>query len=204
MLRRLIAFVVTLLIGCASGTALAADEAPDAVISRLSADVVELAKDKCVETGDVAAIMALVDHKVMPHVDFTRMTASAVGRPWREASPKQQARLQQEFKTLLVRTYAGALVQARSLTIAVRPLRAAPEETEVTVRTAISGGAEPIQVDYRLHKTPDGWKIYDLNVLGVWLAQAYRGQFAAEIQSKGIDGLIAALAERNSKHNPKG
>jgi phospholipid transport system substrate-binding protein len=132
------------------------------------------------------------------------MTASAVGRPWRDASPQQQARLQQEFKTLLVRTYAGALIQMRNLTIVVRPLRAAPEESEVTVRTAISGGAQPIQLDYRLQKTPDGWRIHDLNVLGVWLAQAYRGQFAAEIQSKGIDGLIAALAERNNKPNAKG
>ena len=204
MRHRLVTCGAALLISCASGPARAADEAPDAVISRLSAEVVELAKEKCVETGDVAAIMALVDRKVMPHVDFTRMTASAVGRPWREASPQQQARLQQEFKTLLVRTYAGALIQMRNLTIVVRPLRAAPEESEVTVRTAISGGAQPIQLDYRLQKTPDGWKIHDLNVLGVWLAQAYRGQFAAEIQSKGIDGLIAALAERNNKPNAKG
>jgi phospholipid transport system substrate-binding protein len=204
MLRRHFIHFASLLLYCASGAAVAADELPDAVIARLSVDVVELAKEKCVETGDVAAIMALVDRKVMPIVDFNRMTASAVGRPWREASPEQQLRLQHEFKTLLVRSYAGVLSEARNLTISVRPLRAAPEESEVTVRTAIGSNARTIQLDYRMHKTPDGWKIYDLNVLGVWLAQSFRSQFAAEIQAKGIDGLIAALAERNNKPSSKG
>lgn len=204
MLRRLCANFASLLLCCATGVALADDEQPDAMISRLSADVVEMAKEKCVESGDAAAIMALVDRKVMPSVDFTRMTASAVGRPWREASPEQQARLKHEFKTLLVRSYAGVLSEARNLTISVRPLRAAAGDSEVTVRTAISTGTGTIQLDYRLQKTADGWKIYDLNVLGVWLVQSYRGQFAAEIQSKGIDGLIATLAERNSRAGTKG
>ena len=204
MFRRLLAHCAALLFCCATGVACASDEQPDVVISRLSAEVVELAKEKCVESGDVVAIMALVDRKVMPNVDFNRMTASAVGRPWREASPEQQERLKQEFKTLLVRSYAGVLTEARNLTISVRPLRMAPEDSEVTVRTAINAGTGTIQLDYRMQKTSDGWKIHDLNVLGVWLAQSYRGQFAAEIQSKGIDGLIATLAERNNRASTKG
>ena len=204
MFRRLLAHCAALLFCCAAGVACASDEQPDVVISRLSAEVVELAKEKCVESGDVVAIMALVDRKVMPNVDFNRMTASAVGRPWREASPEQQERLKQEFKTLLVRSYAGVLTEARNLTISVRPLRMAPEDSEVTVRTAINAGTGTIQLDYRMQKTSDGWKIHDLNVLGVWLAQSYRGQFAAEIQSKGIDGLIATLAERNNRASTKG
>jgi phospholipid transport system substrate-binding protein len=140
----------------------------------------------------------------MPNVDFTRMTASAVGRTWRQATPEQQLRLQQEFKTLLVRTYAGALSQVKDLAITVKPLRAGASDTEVVVRTLIKGHGEPIQLDYRLEKSADGWKIYDLNVLGVWLVEAYRGQFLAEIQSKGIDGLIATLAARNNKSATKG
>ena len=204
MLQRLFAPFVALLLCGATDIAFADAEQPDVMIGRLSAEVVELAKEKCVESGDVAAIMALVDRKLMPNVDFNRMTAAAVGRPWREASPEQQARLKHEFKTLLVRSYAGVLNEARNLTISVRPLRMAAEDSEVTVRTAIHAGNGPIQLDYRMQKTADGWKIYDLNVLGVWLAQSYRGQFAAEIQSKGIDGLIAALSERNNKASTKG
>lgn len=204
MLRRGFAQFFILLVCGAAGATFANDEPPDAVINRLSAEVVELAKEKCVENGDVPEIMALVDRKVMPNVDFTRMTAAAVGRPWREASPEQQARLKHEFKTLLVRSYAGVLVEARNLTISVRPLRVTPEDSDVTVRTAISGGARSIQLDYRLQKSTGGWKIYDLNVLGVWLTQSYRGQFAAEIQAKGIDGLIATLAARNNKASAKG
>src|SRR5664279_5160745 len=168
MFRRLLAHCAALLFCCAAGVSCAGDEQPDVVISRLSADVVELAKEKCVESGDVVAIMALVDRKVMPNVDFNRMTASAVGRPWREASPEQQERLKQEFKTLLVRSYAGVLTEARNLTISVRPLRMAPEDSEVTVRTAMNAGTGTIQLDSRMRKTADGWKIHDLNVLGVW------------------------------------
>jgi len=197
-------FAAALVLCLAGSAALALDEAPDTMIKRLSADVVELAKDKAVESGDASKIMALVDAKVMPNVDFARMTASAVGRPWRQASADQQQRLQQEFKTLLVRTYAGALSQVKDLTITLRPLRAAAEDNEVVVRTSIKGRGEPIQLDYRLEKSADGWKIYDLNVMGVWLVEAYRGQFTAEIQSKGIDGLIATLAARNGRSATKG
>ena len=176
----------------------AADEAPDALIKRLSADVLETIKnDKAIQAGDTSRIISLVDTRVMPNVNFQRMTASAVGRNWRSATPEQQKRLQDEFKTLLVRTYSGALSQVSDQTIALKPLRAAAEDTEVIVRSEIRGHGDVIQLDYRLEKQATGWKIYDLNVLGVWLVETYRGQFAQEITAKGIDGLIASLAERN-------
>ncbi|WAC73248.1 ABC transporter substrate-binding protein [Roseateles sp. SL47] len=181
-------------------SAFAADSStPDQLIRQLSIETLDAVKgDKAIQGGDVNKIMELVDTKVMPHVDFQRITSSAVGRFWRQASPEQKQRLQDEFKTLLVRTYAGALTQVRDQTIALKPLRAAPEDTEVVVRTEIRGRGDPIQLDYRLEKTAAGWKIYDVNVLGIWLADQYRNSFAQEINANGIDGLIKALAERNA------
>ena len=188
--------------------ALAADEAPDALVKRLSVDVLEtLRKDKSIKAGDVDRIMALVDKTIMPHVNFRRMTAASVGPGWRKATPEQQARLQDEFKTLLVRTYAGALSQVTDQSIVVKPLRAAAEDKDVLVRTEIVGKGDPIQLDYRLEKTPGegaGWKIYNLNVLGVWLVETYRSQFAQEINAKGIDGLIDTLVARNKSNAAKG
>lgn len=181
--------------------AFAADaSAPDQLIRQLSIETLEAVKsDKAIQGGDVNKIMQLVDTKVMPHVDFQRITASAVGRFWRQATPEQKQRLQEEFKTLLVRTYAGALTQVKDQTIALKPLRAAAEDSEVVVKTEIRGpGRDPIQLDYRLEKTDGGWKIYDVNVLGIWLADQYRNSFAQEINANGIDGLIKALAERNA------
>lgn len=182
-------------------SAFAADEAPDALIKRLSVDVLETIKtDKSMQSGDVNKIMALVDSKIMPNVNFQRMTASAVGPGWRQASPEQQKRLQDEFKTLLVRTYSGALSQVSDQSITVKPLRASAEDKDVVVRTEVRGRGDPIQLDYRLEKTPGegaGWKVYNLNVLGVWLVETYRSQFAQEINAKGIDGLIALLADKN-------
>jgi phospholipid transport system substrate-binding protein len=182
----------------------AADEAPDALVKRLSTDVLETIKaDKSIKAGDVNKIMALVDSKIMPNVNFQRMTASAVGPAWRQATPEQQQRLQEEFKKLLVRTYAGALDQVSDQTVAVRPFRGSPDDKEVLVRTEVRGSGDPVQLDYRLEKTPGeagGWKIYNLNVLGVWLVDTYRSQFAQEINAKGIDGLIAALAERKKRN----
>ena len=179
----------------------AADEAPDAMIKRLSDEVLNIIRtDKSVKQGDVDRIMTVVDSKVMPNVDFRRMTAAAVGPAWRQASPEQQKRLQDEFKMLLVRTYSGALAQVDDQTVSVKPLRAAPEDKEVVVRSEIRGRGDPIQLEYRMEKTPgegSGWKIYNLNVLGVWLVDTYRTQFAQEINAKGVDGLIATLAERN-------
>ena len=179
----------------------AAEEAPDALVKRLSTDVLETIKaDKTIAMGDTAKVVSLVETKVMPHLNFERMTASAVGPAWRQATPEQKKRLQDEFKTLLVRTYSGALSQVSDQVITLKPFRAAAEDKEVIVRTEIRGGGDPIQLDYRLEKTPGsgaGWKIYNLNVLGIWLVETYRSQFAQEINAKGIDGLITTLAERN-------
>jgi len=179
----------------------AADEAPDALIKRLSDEVLGAIKaDKAIQAGDTNRILALVDSKIMPNVNFQRMTAAAVGPAWRQATPEQQKRLQDEFKILLVRTYSGALAQVDDQVISLKPMRSSPADTEVVVRTEIRGRGDPIQLEYRLEKTPGqgaGWKIYNLNVLGVWLVETYRSQFATEINSKGIDGLITALADRN-------
>ena len=197
LLQRFMSVIAAGLLALASFTALAQD-GPDQLIRRLSVDVLDTIKtDKEMQSGNVRKIVALVDGKVMPHVNFTRMTASAVGRAWRQATPEQQKRLQDEFKTLLVRTYAGALSQVKDQSIAVKPLRGSAADTEVIVRTEVIGRGDPIQLDYRLEKTADGWRIYDLNVLGVWLVETYRSQFAQEITARGIDGLITALAERN-------
>jgi phospholipid transport system substrate-binding protein len=185
----------------------AADEAPDALVKRLSTDVLETIKaDKTIKAGEINKIMVLVDTKIMPNVNFQRMTASAVGPAWRQATPEQQQRLQEEFKKLLVRTYAGALDQVSDQTVTVRPFRGSPDDKEVLVRSEVRGSGDPVQLDYRLEKTPGeagGWKIYNLNVLGVWLVDTYRSQFAQEINAKGIDGLIAKLAERNKLNGKK-
>ena len=207
MLRRNFAQLAAVLVSSvmlAMPAAHAQDEAPDALIKRLSADVLDKIKtDKTVQGGDMTRVMVLVDSQVMPNVNFTRMTASAVGRSWRQATPEQQKKLQDEFKSLLIRTYSGALSQVKDQTINVKPLRAAAGETEVVVRTEVLGRGDPIQLDYRLEKTATNWKIYDLNVLGVWLVETYRNQFAQEINAKGIDGLIASLSERNKTNNAK-
>lgn len=191
-----------------AGFAHAADEAPDVMIKRLSTDVLETIKaDKAMRGGDVPKIITLVDTRIMPNVNFQRMTASAIGPAWRNATPEQKTKLQDEFKTLLVRTYAGALSQVSDQTINVKPMRSAPEDKEVIVRTEVKGSGDPIQLEYRMEKTPgegSGWKIYDLNVLGVWLVQTYKSQFATEITAKGIDGLITSLAERNKSNGKKG
>jgi phospholipid transport system substrate-binding protein len=186
----------------------AADEAADALIKRLSTEVLDsIRADKSIQAGDVGRIVTLVDTKIMPNVNFQRMTASAVGPAWRQATPEQQKRLQDEFKTLLVRTYAGALTQIVDQTIVVKPMRAAPEDKEVVVRSEVKGQGDAIQLEYRLEKTPGegaGWKIYNLNVLGVWLVETYRSQFAQEINAKGLNGLITTLSERNKANAKKG
>ncbi|WP_413815769.1 phospholipid-binding protein MlaC [Hydrogenophaga sp.] len=178
--------------------AMAAEEGPDDLVRRISTEVLDTIKsDAAIQAGDSARIAALVDGKIMPNVNFRRMTSSAVGRFWRQATPEQQQALQAEFKTLLVRTYSGALAEVKDQTLSFKPLRTRPEDKEVVVRSEVRGKGDPIQLDYRLEKTEAGWKIYDLNVLGVWLVETYRSQFAQEINAKGIDGLIQSLAERN-------
>jgi phospholipid transport system substrate-binding protein len=175
-----------------------AQQTPDGLIKQLSEEVIETVKrDPAIQAGDVQKIITLVDAKVLPHVNFQRMTASAVGRFWRQATPEQKSRLQDEFKLLLVRTYSGALTEVKDQTVQLKPTRFSPQDTEVIVRTEVRGRGEPIQLDYRLEKADAGWKIYDVNVLGVWLVEQYRSSFAQEISASGIDGLIAKLAERN-------
>ncbi len=188
-------------LGFASG-ANAADEAADAFIKRVSTDILDAIKaDKSIRNGDINKIMILVDQRVMPHVNFLRMTASAVGPGWRQATPAQQKRLQEEFETLLIRTYSGALGQVSDQTISVKPLRAAADDKEVLVRTEVRGKGDPIQLDYRVEKAADGsWKVYNMNVMGIWLVENYKTQFAQEINAKGVDGLIASLAERNKSN----
>ena len=173
-------------------------EAPDALIMRVGLEVLrQIQADPVLRGGDIDRIMALVDGQLMPHVNFRRMTASAVGRFWRQATPEQRTRLQDEFKLLLVRTYSGALSHVTDQTLVLRPSRFTPQDTEVVVRTELRGRSEPIQIDYRLERTPQGWKVFDLNVMGIWLVDTYRNQFTTEINARGLDGLITALTERN-------
>lgn len=197
-----------LIVGALSaGSAWAQDEAADVFIKRMSTEVLDVIKaDKSMRSGDIAKVVTLVDTRIMPHVDFQRMTASAVGPGWRQATPEQQKRLQEEFKILLVRTYSGALSQISDQVIALKPLRAAPEDKELVVRSEVRGSGEPIQLDYRLEKTPgqgSGWRIFNINVMGVWLVETYKSQFAQEINAKGVDGLIESLAARNKSNSKK-
>lgn len=199
--RTLLTTTLTIACGALSMRVWAQNESPDGLIKRLSNEVLDaIRKDNSVKTGEIGGIIALVDRLIMPHVNFRRMTAAAVGPAWRQATPEQQKRLQDEFKTQLVRTYAGALSQVTDQTIAVKPLRAAAGDKDVLVRTEIIGRGDPVPLDYRLEQTPGegaGWKIYNLSVLGVWLAGSYRDRFIAEINAKGLDGLIAYLTACN-------
>jgi phospholipid transport system substrate-binding protein len=207
-LNRLLASLAVSTLALGVTSVFAVDEAPDAMIQRLSTDVLSTIKaDKSLQSGNLARIVTLVDSKIMPSVNFQRMTASAVGPNWRKASPEQQKRLQEEFKILLVRTYAGALSQISDQVVEMKPLRGSSEDKELIVRSEVKGRGDPIQLDYRLEKTPGegaGWKIYNLNVLGVWLVETYRSQFAQEINASGIDGLITSLSDRNKANAKKG
>ncbi len=181
----------------------AAIEAPDLMVQRLSNDVLErIRTDRDIQNGDLRRVSEFVDATVMPKVDFARMTALAVGRNWRQATPEQQKQLMTEFRALLLRTYSGALSSARDVTLRLRPLRADPADTEIVVRSEIlRPRSEPIQLDYRLQRTAEGWKIYDVNVLGIWLVESYRNQFAQEVSANGIDGLIRTLSEKNRAYD---
>lgn len=175
-------------------------QAPDEFVKTITTDVFATIKgDKAIQAGDLRKVVAVVDTKILPNVNFQRMTATAVGRSWRQATPDQKKRLQEEFKTLLVYTYAGAAAQIKDQTVEIKPMRSRPEDTEVVVRSIVRGKGDPIQLDYRLEKTDTGWKIYDVNVLGAWLVQTYQSSFAQEVNASGIDGLIAKLVERNKQ-----
>ena len=196
---------IGLLLGASA--VMAADEAPDAFVKRISNETLDAVRaDKSIKAGDINKTMQLVDSKLMQHVNFRRMTALATGPGWRKATPEQQERLQEEFKLLLIRTYSGALSQINDQVIEVKPLRGASDEKNLVVQTEVKGKGDPIQLDYRLEKTPGegaGWKIFDLNVLGIWLVENYRSQFSKEINAGGVDGLIKSLSDRYKSNAKK-
>lgn len=196
-------FVAAVLFAWPTG-ARAADEAPDAFINRITNETLDTIKaDPALRGGDMGKIMQLVDDKLMPHVNFQRMTALATGPAWRKATDMQKKRLQEEFKILLVRTYAGGLNQINDQVVVVKPLRPGQPDKNLVVNSDLRGRGEPIQFDYRLEKTPGqgaGWMIFDMNILGVWLIENYRNQFTQEINAGGIDALIASLAARNQSN----
>jgi phospholipid transport system substrate-binding protein len=176
-----------------------AQEAPEALIKRVSGEALErIQKDPELAAGDIKKINTMIDQVIMPHVNFQRMTALAVGRSWRSATPEQQKQLQAEFRSLLVRSYANAFASAKDRTIRMKPVRMEAADTEVTVNTElVPKRGDPVTVGYRLEKAADGWKAYDVNILGVWLVDNYRNQFTQEINAKGVDGLIKSLIEKN-------
>ncbi|MET3130361.1 phospholipid transport system substrate-binding protein [Oxalobacteraceae bacterium GrIS 1.11] len=182
-----------------------ADEAPDALVKRISQEVLDTAKaDKEIQAGNQKRVMDLVESKILPYVDFQRMTSLAAGRFWRDASAEQQKQLANEFRTLLIFTYSGALSQIKNETVEFKPLRADPGDTDVEVRSQVHvARGEPVVLNYRVAKSASGWKIYDINVLGAWLVETYKGSFASEISKSGIDGLIKTLAEKNKNLSSK-
>lgn len=182
-----------------AATAGAQGVAPDALVKSISDDVIGIVKsDKDIKAGNRAKINELVDAKVLPHFNFDRMTALALGRNWPKANPAQQKVLVTEFRTLLVHTYSGALSTYKNEVIEFKPLRAAVADTDVTVRTQVKRpGTEPVSIDYSMEKTPGGWKVYDVVVGGVSLVTNYRESFNAEVRDGGIDGLIKSLASKN-------
>ncbi len=184
------------------GMAHAADEAPDSLIKRISQEVLESAKtDKDIQSGDQSKVLKLVEAKVLPYIDFQRMTELAAGRNWRAATPDQQQELVKQFKSLLIFTYSGALSQVKDQRLEYKPFRADPADTDVEVRSQVitPRAGQVIELNYRLAKGAEGWKIYDINVLGAWLIETYKGNFSAEINKSGIDGLIKTLTAKNAK-----
>lgn len=181
--------------------AVMAQEGPQELVKRISEEVLAIAKaDKDIQSGNQKRVLEVVEEKILPYVDFQRMTTLAAGRHWRQATPEQQKQLVNEFRRLLVYTYSGAITQIRDQRLDFKPMRGSPSDNEVEVRSqVVQPRGEPIQLDYRLEKTADGWKIYDMNILGAWLVETYRGNFSSEINRNGIDGLIKALDERNKK-----
>jgi phospholipid transport system substrate-binding protein len=183
---------------CVAQVGVMAETAPDAFMMQLSTEVIDSVKgDKAIQAGDVGRIRALVDTKIVPHVNLQRMVVKSVGPPWRSASPEQQKRLTEEFKNYLINTYAGALTTVRDQSVKLRPMRAGGNPSEVVVGTDVVGKGEPIQLDYRLEKAGEAWKIYDFNVLGLWATESFRSQFSRDLSSGGIDALIDRLAEKN-------
>ncbi len=173
---------------------------PDGLVKSITADVVNTIKsDPAIQKGDINKISALVNQKILPYTDFERTTRLAMGRSWLAATPEQRSQIIEQFKMLLTRTYSGALAQVRDQRIEYKPLRADPGATDVVVQSQVIGQGQPLQLDYRLTKTANGWRVYDINILGAWLVPAYQQQFAEQINQHGIDGLIQFLTQRNQQ-----
>lgn len=173
---------------------------PDVLIKMVVTDVMASVKaDPEIQKGNIPKVMELVEKKIVPFTDMRRTTEMAMGPNWKKASPEQQTILISEFKTLLMRTYSGALSQLRDQTVQFKTLRAAPDDKEVVVKTVVVGRGDPIPLDYRLEKGANGWKVYDMNIMGAWLVEAYRNQFANQISQNGIDGLVKFLEDRNKQ-----
>jgi len=171
---------------------------PPQLIESMSNGIIhDVQSDPKLRSGDPKVVMQFVEQKILPNVDFRKITQSAVGRYWRQATPQQRGELEQQFKQLLVYTYAGALREVRDQKVKVLPYREPADATDVTVRTRVLNNGEAVQLDYRMEKTAQGWKITDVNVMGIWLVDNYRTVFAQEIGQKGIDGLIATLQQKN-------
>jgi phospholipid transport system substrate-binding protein len=204
MKRRLVVFVWAFAALAVPGAS-AQDLTPDALVKTVTQDVIAVIKqDKEIQAGNQKKTIALVEEKVLPHFNFTRMTALAMGVNWRKATPEQQQALVNEFRTLLVRTYSTALSAYRNQVIEVKPLRAKPDDADVMVRSEVKqSGTEPVTLDYSMEKTPNGWKVYDVAVGGVSLVTTYRDTFANEVRNVGVDGLIKALAEKNRQLETK-
>ena len=195
MLKKLLAAAC---LGLMLSVPVLAQAGPDALVKRISSEVIDTAKtDPAIQAGNIDKVIALVDAKVMPSVNFEVMTRSAVGPQWRQASADQRGKLQAEFKTLLVRVYSGALTQIKDQTVEITKTQPVPQSTQVVVQSEVRGKGEPIKLDYRLDKFDADWKIIDVNVGGIWLVTSYRSQFAQELGKGGLDGLIGALVERN-------
>jgi phospholipid transport system substrate-binding protein len=199
MLRKILAILAFLVPACA-----AAQEAPDALVKRVTDEVLTIIKsDKDLQAGNSRKVAELAEAKVLPHFDFQRMTRLAVGRNWQQASDAQKERLVKEFRTMLVRTYSTSLTAYRNQKIEVKPLKMAAGDKETTVRTAVvQQGGPQIPIDYAMEKTDAGWKVYDVVIDGASLVTTYRGTFNDQVQKGGIDGLIKTLADRNKSPEP--
>ncbi|KMQ81211.1 putative ABC transporter, auxiliary component YrbC [Candidatus Burkholderia pumila] len=186
---------------CGSAQAQSVDTSnPDTLIKTVTQQVLDQIKsDKSIQQGDINEITKLVNEKVLPYTDFIRTTRLVMGRSWNSATPEQQKQIVEQFKMLLIRTYSGALAQVRNQTIQYKPFRASLDDTDVVVRSVVMNNGSPVELDYRLYKTAQGWRVYDINVLGAWLIQAYQQQFNEQIQQHGVNGLVQFLTQRNQQ-----
>ena len=193
--------LLSLFLLAGSASAQAVDQStPDGLIKTVVSDVMASVKsDPEIQKGNIPRIVDLVEKKIVPYTDMRRTTEMAMGPNWKKATPEQQTQLVSEFKNLLIRTYSGALSQLRDQTIQFKPLRAAPDDKEVVVKTVVIGRGDPVPLDYRLEKTANGWRVYDMNIMGVWLVEAYRNQFANQISQNGVEGLVKFLQDRNKQ-----